>query len=91
MSQSHPTPTRRLAYIARGAEYAGKSERTIVRWVEKGLLKGFKVGPNKYAVDLNEIDRLIKTHPTIKRQRFGPDAQIIDLSNVVLPVEGVEQ
>lgn len=92
----HPTPRRRLVSFERAAQHAGKHERTVRRWVERGYLAAYKVGARDYAIDLSELDALIREasssaiHVSAKVP-FGPKARVVDLSKVVLPVDAVER
>jgi excisionase family DNA binding protein len=54
----------RLASIARGAEHADVSTRTIRRYIARGLLTGYRVGPRLVKIDLDEIDQLARKIPT---------------------------
>lgn len=82
MSQS-ALPTRRIfATIKRAASECGVHHTTVRQRINKGDLPVFKLpGKSEHFVDLNEAKALFG-----KRQQygsFGPDAKVIDLSNVV--------
>jgi excisionase family DNA binding protein len=59
-SHSH----RHLASIAKGAERADVSPRTVRRWIAQGLLTGYRVGPRLVKVDLDEVDAIARPIPT---------------------------
>jgi excisionase family DNA binding protein len=85
---SQPThPTLHLLSIPVSAKRIGKSERTIRRWIANGDLRAFKVGPRTVAIDRADLDAMIRLAPA----SYGPKARIVDLSKVVIPVEGIER
>lgn len=91
---SQPTqneqPKLQLMTLAQAAKRIGKSERTLRRWIADGELRAFKVGPRTVAIHKGDLDAMVV--PTSGRfGTYGPKAKVIDLSNVVLPVEGLDQ
>jgi len=55
---------RRLATLQVTADHCGVGERTIRRWVSKGRLTAYRLGPRIVRIDLNEVDqRLCKPIP----------------------------
>lgn len=58
-----PAARRQFGSIAQGAELADVSTRTIRRWIARGLLTGYRVGPRLVKVDLNEVDQLAQPMP----------------------------
>lgn len=51
---------RRLSSMPEAAEYAGVHHLTIRRWIAKGVLTGYRVGPRLIRVDLDELDAIIQ-------------------------------
>lgn len=82
-----PTP-RRFTTLQRAGDHAHVTARTIRNWISKGYLTGYRFGPRAIRVDLDEVDKMLRVMPTTKvrtgRTVYGPDAKIVDLSNVVL-------
>ena len=64
MTEPKPLPAR-LASLRTAKEYAdGKaggvaSIRTFRRWVATGVLPGYRMGPTRLLIDLDDIDALI--------------------------------
>lgn len=66
------------------AQAAGKTPRTIERWISKGLLSVYKIDAKTYKVSVEELRRVLSTAPraTVRRKgldKFGPGARVIDL------------
>jgi excisionase family DNA binding protein len=53
----------RHASTAQAAERAGVHPRTILRYIARGELTGYRVGPKLIKVDLDEIDALFRRIP----------------------------
>jgi excisionase family DNA binding protein len=51
---------RRLVSMAEAAEIAGVHHLTIRRWIAKGVLTGYRVGPRLIRVDLDELESIIQ-------------------------------
>jgi excisionase family DNA binding protein len=49
---------RRLVPVADAAVYSGLSSKTLRRYIERGLLPAWRVGPRSVRVSLDDIDRL---------------------------------
>jgi excisionase family DNA binding protein len=62
-------PPRRLASLATAAAYADVSTRTLRRYISKGRLTGYRVGPRLVKVDLNELEALARPIPTARAPR----------------------
>ena len=58
-----PRP-RRLTSIQAAADYADVSTRSIRRWIARGELPAYRVGPRLIRVDLDDLDRLARPIPT---------------------------
>lgn len=76
-------PVRRK-YVSQqvAAHYAGVHPKTVRRWIEKGLIQGFKLpGSRAIRVDLNEVEEALRTMPaTVMRagtSNYGPAARIV--------------
>lgn len=50
---------RRLSSITVAADHYDVSTRTIRRWVARGLITGYRVGPRLIKVDLDEVEGLL--------------------------------
>lgn len=74
--------SRRFATIQYAADDNGCDYGTVRNYIRRGDLTAFRLpGKRGHYVDLNEATEVIA-----KRQQygsFGPDAKVIDLSNVV--------
>lgn len=55
---------RRLASLDEAAEYARTSRYTIRRRVADGTLTGYRFGPRRILVDLDELDAKLRPIPT---------------------------
>lgn len=55
-------PTR-LTSIAKAAECADVSPRTIRRWIASGRLPGYRVGPRLLKVSLDDVEQLAQQIP----------------------------
>jgi excisionase family DNA binding protein len=53
----------RHASTAEAAERAGVNRRTILRYVARGQLTGYRVGPKLVKVDLDEVEALFRRIP----------------------------
>ncbi len=74
-------PARRFATQQYAAQYLNVCSRTIRNKISDGTLTGYRVpGSRAIRVDLDEIDRLMKTIPAALKQRepFGPRARIVN-------------
>jgi excisionase family DNA binding protein len=60
-SKRRPT---RLTSVAKAAEFADVSPRTIRRWISLGRLPGYRVGPRLLKVSLDDIEALAQQLPT---------------------------
>lgn len=65
MTTSKPN---RLVPIEDAADVIGIHRRTLRRWVDEGIVKGYRLGPKLLRVDMDDIDRLLRpiepTSPT---------------------------
>jgi len=59
MPRTTPRKPTQLASIAEAADRLAVNRRTIYRWVNDGLITGWRVGPKLIKVDLAELDKLI--------------------------------
>ncbi|RAU99478.1 DNA-binding protein [Mycolicibacter senuensis] len=50
----------RLMSIAAAAEAADVNPRTVRRWLAKGLIAGYRVGPRLIKVDMTELERIME-------------------------------
>jgi excisionase family DNA binding protein len=57
------TLERRLASLEKAAAYVDESPRTIRRRIADGTLTGYRFGPRKILVDLDEIDAQLRRIP----------------------------
>jgi excisionase family DNA binding protein len=57
---------RRLVSLTAAAEYADVSTRTLRRYISRGRLTGYRVGPRLIKVDLHELDALARPIPTAR-------------------------
>lgn len=57
----HP---RRLAALSEGAAYSGLGQTTLRRYIARGIITGYRVGPKLLKVDLDELDALARPIPT---------------------------
>jgi excisionase family DNA binding protein len=62
---STPGPARRYASLAKAAEYADCSDKTLRRRIATGELTGYRLGRD-IRIDLNEIDEWLTPIPTVK-------------------------
>jgi excisionase family DNA binding protein len=58
-----PRAPLRHASTAWAAERAGVNQRTILRYIARGRLTGYRVGPKLIKVDLDEVDALFRPIP----------------------------
>ncbi|WP_200959021.1 AlpA family transcriptional regulator [Terrabacter sp. Root85] len=89
---------RRLVTLAQAGKHAQVTERTIRNWIGNGYITGYRIGARQVVVDLDEVDRMLRTMPSTKvrsgRYAYGPKSRIVDLSSAVNAgsiVEGGEQ
>jgi excisionase family DNA binding protein len=57
-------PPRRFTSVEGAATYADVSQRTIWRWIHRGILPAHRVGPRLVKIDVNDLDALAKRVPT---------------------------
>lgn len=50
----------RPATIATAAAYRRVPERTMRRWVKRGIIPSWRLGPRRILVDLDDVDRLLR-------------------------------
>jgi len=55
---------RSLTDLSAAAKFAGVSEKTIRRYISRGIITGYRMGPRLIRVDLNELDALLRPIPT---------------------------
>jgi hypothetical protein len=70
----------RLASQARASHHFRVSERTIRSWIDKGFIRGYRKSPSSVLVDVDEIERELKSNPRMRdgrRARYGPNARIV--------------
>jgi excisionase family DNA binding protein len=58
-------PRRNLASIQSAANRHDCSDKTIRRYIAQGGLTGYRFGPRRILVDLNEVDGLLKPIATV--------------------------
>lgn len=56
-------PARRFGSVAAAADYADVSERTIRRYIADGRLTGYRIGPRLIKIDLDDLDKIMRTIP----------------------------
>jgi excisionase family DNA binding protein len=56
---------RRYVSMAKAAEYADCSDKTLRRLISQGRITGYKLG-RVLRIDLNELDEALKPIPTTK-------------------------
>lgn len=62
--KTQPVRARRLATQDEAADYARCSRYTIRRRIAAGLLTGYRDGPRRILVDLNELDAGLRPIPS---------------------------
>jgi hypothetical protein len=62
---SQDQPHRRLATLDEGATYSRQSRYTLRRRIADGTLTGYRFGPRRILVDLDEIDEKMRRIPTV--------------------------
>lgn len=85
---SQTAPTRRFTSQSSAAAHFQTSVRSIRNWIGAGHIKGYRLAPRKIVVDLDEIEQAF-TMGKIRdpRKAYGPKSKIVNMSNVVLPVQ----
>jgi excisionase family DNA binding protein len=58
----------RLTSIVNAAAYADVSTRSIRRWISRGILAGYRVGPRLLKVSLDDVDKLARRIPTATKE-----------------------
>jgi excisionase family DNA binding protein len=57
----------RLVSINDAADHLGVDQMTIRRWIAKGKITGYRIGPKLMRVDMDEInDHFVRPIPTVK-------------------------
>jgi excisionase family DNA binding protein len=59
-----PKIKRTLLTPAEAAEIFSVTPRTILRWVRAGRLRGYRVGPRRVMIDLDDLNNLARRIPT---------------------------
>lgn len=54
-----PATGRRFESIPKAADHFDVDPKTIRRWIDEGLITGFRLGPRLIRVDLNELEALL--------------------------------
>ncbi|MBU3684919.1 MAG: helix-turn-helix domain-containing protein [Mycobacterium sp.] len=67
MPANHPHNRRCYAKLSEAADYLGVTSRTIRQMIADGRITGYRSGNRIIRVDLNEIDRAMRS--------FGGDAR----------------
>lgn len=85
----------RYATIRRAAEEFGVTHHTIRNYIKRAYFPVYRLpGVKDACVDINEVrvalDRLPAARARLGYGSFGPNAKVVDLSNVVFDVQ-VEQ
>jgi excisionase family DNA binding protein len=57
----------RYISIGEAADQLGVDPLTIRRWIAHGKITAYRVGPKLIRLDLDEINKLAKPIPTVKR------------------------
>ena len=73
MNRSNLYRPERLTSIQNAASYADVSTRSIRRWISRGLIPGYRIGPRLIKVDLADLDRLAMRVPTAEREAQTTD------------------
>lgn len=60
-AEQPPSRPARPATIAGAAIYRKVPERTMRRWVERGLIRAWRHGPRRIIVDLDDVDTLFRS------------------------------
>src|SRR4051812_6545917 len=60
-----PGDPERLATLAEAADALGLHQRTVRRWIDYGLLPGYKVGLRAVRVRVADVNRLVTNMPAI--------------------------
>ena len=60
MSDTIPPSGPRWASLPEASLYGGPSPKTLRRWIARGLLPGYRLGPTRLRIDLNDLDALIQ-------------------------------
>ena len=64
MTRPRQRPERRYASVKTAAELYDVDEKTVRRWISKGLITGYRVGSTLIRVNLNEVeDRVVTVIP----------------------------
>lgn len=92
MSIPLPPSARLIATQAQAAAKHHVTTKTIRNWISKGLITGYRTpGGRGVRVDLNEIDKVMRTIPTTVARPgsrvYGPNANIVDLPRQVEAVD----
>lgn len=78
---------RRLVSQRQAAAHFQVTDRTIRNWIGAGRINGYRLGPRRIVVDLDEIEHMLATTPpTVARDGrkvYGPGSRIVDLSQAV--------
>lgn len=53
-------PGRRLVSIPEAAEYFDVNPKTVRRWIAKGRLSAYRLGPRLIKVDLEQLDGMLQ-------------------------------
>jgi len=57
--------------LADAADYAGVCTKTIRRWVQRGVIPAYRIGPRLVRINLDDLDAALTRIPTA---RVGGDA-----------------
>lgn len=57
-------PARRWATLQEAEDYSGIQAWTLRRWISRGLLPGYRIGPRAIRVDLDDIDKMVHRIPS---------------------------
>lgn len=67
-----PHTTARIVGLIAAAQYAGRNDRTVRRWIDQGFLTPYRrAGERGLYVDLDEIDGLPDRYPTRVHSTYG--------------------
>lgn len=63
----------RWATLAEAVIYSKTPRSTLRRWIAIGLLPGYRMGPRKLQVDLNDVDALRERIPAAEAAELADD------------------
>jgi excisionase family DNA binding protein len=64
MATKNPASPGRRVSVNEVAEYYGVHRRTVLRWLDKGLIKATRVGPRSLRLDLDQVRQAVESERT---------------------------